>query len=127
MTIMLIWIISTFLVILHQLVFAASNITQTGATIAWTAPLNGTPQADYNYEIAKVVQAGSRYFRRCFQPFCCFHQQLVSVSGLTPLTGYSVYVQSNCGGSDVSFWTRFLHLQQHWQTVQYQVQYQFQQ
>lgn len=83
---------------------AASNITQTGSTIAWTAPLNGTP-ASYNYEIRTSGAAGSGTLGAISTGSVAAPTTSVSVSGLTPLTGYSVYVQSNCGGSDISFWT----------------------
>lgn len=83
---------------------ASSNITQTGATIAWTAPLNGTP-ASYNYEIRTSGAAGSGTLGVVTTGSVAAPTTSATVTGLTALTAYTVYVQSNCGGSDVSFWT----------------------
>jgi len=82
----------------------SSNITQTGATIAWTTPSNGTP-ASYNYEIRTSGAAGSGTLGAVSTGSVAAPTTSVAISGLTAFTTYSVYVQSNCGGSDVSFWT----------------------
>jgi hypothetical protein len=82
----------------------STSITQTGATIAWTAPTNGTP-ASYNYEIRTSGAAGSGATGLVASGNVAAPTTSVTVTTLTAFTGYSVYVQSNCGGSDVSFWT----------------------
>ena len=82
----------------------SSNVTQTGATIAWTAPSNGTP-ASYNYEIRTSGAAGSGTLGAVSTGSVAAPTTSVAISGLTAFTTYTVYVQSNCGGSDVSGWT----------------------
>ena len=82
----------------------SSNITQTDATIAWTAPSNGTP-ASYNYEIRTSGAAGSGTLGAVTTGSVAAPSTSVAISGLTAFTTYTVYIQSNCGGSDVSSWT----------------------
>ena len=77
-----------------------SNLTEDGATFQWTD--NNTPPATswniviqpvgsgYPNASAIVIPAGTNPF---------------TVTGLNPNTPYEYYVQSDCGGGDVSFWS----------------------
>ncbi|WP_191906397.1 T9SS type A sorting domain-containing protein [Hymenobacter baengnokdamensis] len=75
----------------------ASNVTATGATIAFTAPATGTSgyQIVYGPTGFNVVTGGTTVTTTTASP--------VVLTGLTPATTYQVYVRSNCsaGGTSV--------------------------
>lgn len=81
----------------------ATNITTTTSDIAWTAPVTGTPAA-YIYEVRTSGAAGSGTVGLATTGTVTAPSTSVTVTGLTSLTNYTVYVMSYCGGVDVSPW-----------------------
>jgi|GEM_PF-1089515 len=69
----------------------ASNITQSGADLDWTA--GGT-------ETAWDVEYGTKGFTATGTPTATGIAKPYSVSGLTGATAYEYYVRANCGGTD---------------------------
>jgi type IX secretion system substrate protein/Ig-like domain-containing protein/fibronectin type III domain protein len=82
----------------------ASAVTKTTATIAWTAP-SSAPSNGYEYEVRTSGAAGSGAVGLALSGTTPAGVVTSNLVGLTPSTNYSVYVRSNCGGSDVSSWT----------------------
>jgi hypothetical protein len=83
---------------------ATTNISSTTATINWTAPTSA-PSNGYNYEIRTSGAAGSGATGLTTSGSVGAGIVTANVTGLTAATTYSIYVQSNCGGSDTSIWT----------------------
>ena len=82
-----------------------SALTTNGATIAWTAPTQGSPST-YQYEIRTSGAAGSGATGLAASG--TITAPTVTTGALTSLnsaTTYSVYVRTFCGGSDYSSWT----------------------
>jgi hypothetical protein len=76
---------------------SSSNLSGTTVDLAWT---NGGSETAWNIEYGSpgftpgtgagtTVAAGSNPY---------------TLSGLTPLTSYDIYLQADCGGGDLSFW-----------------------
>ncbi|OBX22280.1 MULTISPECIES: GEVED domain-containing protein [Bizionia] len=76
----------------------ASFVAPNMADLTWSAPTNGTAPASYNWEVVPqgspqgtgVVASGN------------VAGTAASATGLTPDTLYDFYVQSDCGGGDLS-------------------------
>ncbi|PHK33968.1 hypothetical protein VF13_38140 [Nostoc linckia z16] len=83
---------------------SASAISTTGATIGWTAPVNGSP-ASYEYEVRTSGAAGSGSSGMAAFGTVTAPAVSAAVTGLSPATVYTVYVRTFCGGSDYSTWT----------------------
>ena len=80
-----------------------ANATAISTDIAWTAPTAGTP-ANYIWEVRTSGAAGSGATGLATTGTVTAPSTSVTATGLTATTAYSVYVRSNCGGSDVSVW-----------------------
>lgn len=83
---------------------ATTAITSTTATINWTAPASA-PSNGYNYEVRTSGAAGSGATGLTTSGAVGAGIVTANITGLTAATSYSVYVQSNCGGSGTSSWT----------------------
>ena len=79
---------------------SAVFVAPTSANLSWTAPTQGNPPAGYNWEIVPqgnaqgvgVVASGNTATTSA------------TATGLTVSTLYDLYVQTNCGGTDLSAW-----------------------
>ena len=83
---------------------ATTALAATTATINWTAP-STAPSNGYNYEIRTSGVAGSGATGLFVAGSTTAGVVTANITGLSASTSYSVYVQSNCGGSDTSTWT----------------------
>jgi hypothetical protein len=84
----------------------SSSISVGSATISWTAPATGTAPASYNWEIRSSGAVGSGAGGLLASGVATAPTTSATVtSGLTLNTTYTYYVQSNCGGGDLSAWT----------------------
>ena len=82
----------------------SSAVTQTTATISWTAsPSN--PSGGYQWEVRTSGAAGSGATGLAASGTTAAGVTSANVTGLSAGTAYSVYVRSDCGGSDYSTWT----------------------
>ena len=79
-----------------------NSVNPTAINFSNTAPVFGTP-ASYNYEIRTAGAAGSGATGLAASG--TYTGFSASNSTLTPNTSYTLYVQSNCGGSGLSTWT----------------------
>lgn len=83
-----------------------SSISTGSATISWTAPATGTAPASYNWELRSSGAAGSGATGLVASGVETAPTTSATItSGLTLNTTYTYYVQSNCGGGDLSAWT----------------------
>jgi hypothetical protein len=82
----------------------ASAITGTTATISWTAA-SPAPSNGYQWEVRTSGAAGSGATGLAASGTTGAGILTANVTGLTQLTGYSVYVRSNCGAGGFSNWT----------------------
>ncbi|RYD54459.1 MAG: hypothetical protein EOP56_19155, partial [Sphingobacteriales bacterium] len=82
----------------------ASSITETTVNLSWAAA-SPAPASGYFYEVRTSGAAGSGATGLAFGGTTGAGVTTAAVSGLTSNTAYSIYVRSNCGGSDVSNWT----------------------
>ncbi len=82
----------------------SSAVTQTTATISWTASVS-TPSGGYQWEVRSSGAAGSGATGLVASGTTAAGVTTANVTGLTAGTAYSVYVRSDCGGSDFSTWT----------------------
>ena len=80
---------------------ASSAITTSGATISWTAPTLGAT-AEYQYEVRTSGAAGSGPAGLVTSGTEA--TTTLMLSGLSAATNYTVYVRTNCGGTDNSNW-----------------------
>lgn len=78
----------------------ASGITSSGATINWTAP-SIVPGSGYEYYYSTSNTAPTAGTT----PSGTSVTTSASLSGLSPLTTYYVWIRSVCSGSDKSIWT----------------------
>lgn len=79
----------------------ASSITNTSATVSWTAPTSGTPTG-YNW---KVVAAGAGSGGTAVASGTTTAPTVsASATGLTANTSYDLWVQTDCGASGTSTW-----------------------
>ena len=81
-----------------------TSITSTTATINWAASASA-PSNGYNYEIRTSGAAGSGATGLTASGSVAAGVLTANVTGLTAATSYSVYVQSDCGGSGTSTWS----------------------
>ncbi|MFY7730424.1 MAG: fibronectin type III domain-containing protein, partial [Flavobacterium sp.] len=81
-----------------------ASTTTTSATFNWTAPTQGTP-ATYEYEIRSAGAAGSGSTDLAASGFVTAPALTATASGLQAATTYTIYMRTNCGGSDNSEWT----------------------
>ncbi|MFO8054670.1 MAG: glycine-rich protein, partial [Bacteroidales bacterium] len=72
-----------------------SNITPNSADISWTS--GGASNWNLEYGPAGFTQGTGTMIMDVSNPY--------TLSGLTSLTDYDVYVQDSCGAGDVSLWT----------------------
>lgn len=82
----------------------SSSVTKTTATISWTASTSN-PISGYEYEVRTSGLAGSGATGLTTSGTTAAGVVTKAITGLTANTPYSVYVRSNCGGSDYSSWT----------------------
>ncbi len=80
----------------------ATSITQTTATLGWTAPVAGTP-TNYQYEVRTSGAPGSGATGLAASGTSA--SLSVGVTGLAASTTYYVYVRTFCGGTDYSSWS----------------------
>ncbi|OWY21034.1 hypothetical protein C7N43_00940, partial [Sphingobacteriales bacterium UPWRP_1] len=83
---------------------AASSVTSSSATISWTAA-SPAPSSGYQWEVRTSGAAGSGATGLAASGSTGAGVVSASVSGLSQLTTYSIYVRSNCGSSVFSSWT----------------------
>jgi hypothetical protein len=83
---------------------ATNNIAETTATINWTAPASA-PSNGYNYEVRTSGAAGSGATGLTSSGAVAAGIVTQNITSLTAATTYSVYIQSNCGGSELSSWS----------------------
>lgn len=81
-----------------------SGTTTTTATFSWTAPTQGTPSR-YEYEIRSSGAAGSGSTGLAASGFVNAPTTTATATGLSDSSTYTLYVRTNCGGSDNSEWT----------------------
>lgn len=74
-----------------------SAITQTAATVSWTAPISGITPSSYEYIVSttNIIPSGAGISTVSTS---------INLTGLLASTIYYVYVRSNCGSGDFSFW-----------------------
>ena len=82
-----------------------SAITNNSATITWTASASA-PTSGYQYEVRTSGAAGSGATGLVTSNSTGAGVLTANLTGLTPLTNYSVYVRANCGASaGTSIWS----------------------
>ncbi len=81
-----------------------SNPTTSSIDLSWTAPTLGTP-VSYIYEIRTSGAAGSGTTGIVSTGTVTAPSTSVTATGLSALTGYTVYIVSNCGAGDFSMWS----------------------
>jgi len=84
-------------------VLPVTAITQTTATISWTAP-SPAPGSGYQWEVRTSGAGGSGATGLVQSGSTTAGTTSANVAGLTSATSYSVYVRSNCGAGDFSVW-----------------------
>ncbi|RYZ56490.1 MAG: T9SS type A sorting domain-containing protein [Sphingobacteriales bacterium] len=82
----------------------ASGITNNGATVSWTASAI-PPSGGYLYEVRTSGAAGSGATGLVSNGSTAAGVTTTTLSGLTSLTTYTVYVRGFCGGTDYSSWS----------------------
>ena len=83
----------------------ASAVTETSATIAWTAPAV-LPQNGFEYEIRTTGSPGSGATGLITTGTVSNITNQVNLSSLTTGTVYAVFVRCLCGNNQVSTWTQ---------------------
>ena len=78
-----------------------SGLSISGATISWTAPATA-PSSGYDFELRTSGAAGSGSSGLSLSGGTA--NTTYTFTGLAANTNYTLYVRSNCGGSDVSAW-----------------------
>lgn len=75
----------------------STALTQTTGSATWTAPISGSAPVNYEYIITSVniTPTGTGTATGALT---------ASFTGLLPSTTYFVYVRTNCGSGDFSFW-----------------------
>ena len=81
----------------------AGSITQTTATISWTAP-SPAPSAGYNYEVRTSGSGGSGITGLAASGSTSAGIVTANITSLSPSVTYYVYVRSNCGLCSYSLW-----------------------
>ncbi|PSK94142.1 putative secreted protein (Por secretion system target) [Taibaiella chishuiensis] len=85
-----------------------SAIAGNTVTFAWTAPTQGNPVVNYQYELRTAGAAGSGATGLVQTGFSSSTSQLVA--GLTSGTSYTFYVRTDCNASDSSSWVSKVYL-----------------
>ncbi len=80
----------------------ASAVQGTTANLGWTAPTTGTTPVNYIYELRTSGAAGSGATGLVTSGVATTNAQ--PLASLNPVTAYTAYVRSNCGGGDSSSW-----------------------
>ncbi len=80
------------------------SITNAGAVISWNAP-TPAPAAGYRYEVRSSGTAGSGATGLAASGNTAAGITTATVTGLSPVTTYTVYVRGICGPGDTSVWT----------------------
>jgi hypothetical protein len=80
---------------------ATTSLSQTSATLSWTAP-SPIPTSGYEFELRTSGSAGSGSSGLALSGGTM--NTNYSFAGLTANTNYTLYIRSNCGGSDLSSW-----------------------
>jgi subtilisin-like proprotein convertase family protein len=80
-----------------------SAIAPTTATASWTASTSN-PSNGYQWEVRTSGAAGSGPTGLIGSGTTAAGVTTANITGLTPFTTYSLYVRSDCGGSDFSTW-----------------------
>ena len=75
---------------------SADNLTINSAMLHWT-DLNGATSWNIEYGLSGFVPTGTPTVSGVTNPY--------EVTGLTSATEYDFYVQTDCGGGDVSAWS----------------------
>lgn len=75
----------------------ADNLTINSATLNWT-DLNGATSWNIEYGLAGFTPTGTPTVSGVSNPY--------ELTGLTSATDYDFYVQTDCGGADVSTWSQ---------------------
>jgi Secretion system C-terminal sorting domain/Fibronectin type III domain len=83
---------------------ATSVVSLTSVNLSWNAPVAGTPVA-YNWEVRTSGAGGSGPTGLTTNGTVTAPTTSATASGLVAGTSYSLYVQSDCGGSGTSTWT----------------------
>ncbi len=78
------------------------TITGNNVNFTWTAPAQGNPVVNYQYEMRTSGNAGSGAAGLVQAGFSNTTSQ--ALSGLTPGTAYTFYVRTDCNASDSSSW-----------------------
>lgn len=81
-----------------------NSVAQTSLNVTWGVPATGSP-ANYVYEIRTAGAAGSGTTGLATTGTVTAPTTSVTVTGLSPLTAYTVYVMGNCGAGSLSSWT----------------------
>jgi hypothetical protein len=82
---------------------AATGVVHNAANIGWTAPASGTTPVNYIYELRTTGAAGSG--ATGLVSTGAVTAVSLPLTGLSPVTAYTAYVRSNCGGGDSSSWS----------------------
>ena len=81
-----------------------NSVAQTSLNVTWGVPATGSP-ANYVYEIRTAGAAGSGTTGLATTGTVTAPTTSVTVTGLSPLTAYTVYVMGDCGSGSLSSWT----------------------
>ncbi|QEE50471.1 T9SS type B sorting domain-containing protein [Flavobacterium alkalisoli] len=77
---------------------AVSNVTEDSATVSWNPPADLPDSYDYYLSTSNTSPAPDAVVTDNVDP------TTVDLDGLTPSTTYYIWVRSNCGTDDYSFW-----------------------
>lgn len=81
----------------------ASNLVDTGATISWTAaPI--PPSNGYNWVVVAAGDSATSPTPIATGSTAAGVDSFI-ITSLSPSTSYDVYVQSNCGGTGLGYWS----------------------
>lgn len=85
-----------------------SAIAGANVTFSWTAPTQGNPVVNYQYELRTSGAAGSGATGLAQTGFSTTNSQLIS--GLATGTSYTFYVRTDCNANDSSSWASKVYL-----------------
>ncbi len=85
-----------------------ASIAGNTVTFAWTAPTQGNPVVNYQYELRTSGAAGSGATGLAQTGFSSTTSQLIA--GLTSGTSYTFYVRTDCNANDSSAWVSKVYL-----------------
>ncbi len=87
---------------------ASNSVTQTTATISWTAPPS-MQTSGFEYEVRINGVAGSGPTGLISSGGVSADVDSVNISGLNPSTTYSFYIRYHCSAGDTGSWTNAFH------------------